>query len=391
MRFIAKLLVAFVGWYVFTTMGVLPTQLQNPLYPRLARFDNFDAQTVRSDCYREYVNPGRNANLSVCATSGLPGVTSGYTAYTDEAHTYIVMDDRLFKCDNEELDFHEIYGKLEPDSTALSVLDGHFLVLGTSQRAEQVQVSDGKKMHTAHSYWAAYARGGRLYERGPFREARGLQAETNFSRISEILYDYLVQQQKGRITTDKFCALLYYQSIGMLCDYYQTGDGYRAVFVDPWRYRVYTADDSGFDLVAELPKTSGYFCRGNEFYYSVNNEVFCLDLDSGTSTVYYSAPDSIRFLNYFVAPVTAADQKSPSYTGQEQVLVLAVVTDSRVIYYSPLETVTGNHDYSSQDFDTKVKGYYVSNYPYRTMLMTFDTSLDDPVSMRKYIARKEGL
>lgn len=392
MRFVAKLLAAFVGWYIFTTMGILPAMLQNPLYPHLARLDNFDAQTVSADCYSKYVNPGFNCNLSVCATSGLPGVSSGYTAYTDGAKTYIVMDNRLFNCDSEQLDYHEIYGELEHNSAAVSVWDGHIVTLGTQNRAEWVQVSAGKKLHSAHSYWAAYARGGSLYERGPFREVRGSHLEKDFLHISRNLYDYLEEQRLGRVTVDKLCALLYYQSIGLLVDYSEQDGAYRAVFVDPWSQagrRVYTADGDGFDLVAELPQTSGYFCHGGDFYYSVGNQVFCLDLNNGESTLYYSAPDEVRFLNYFIAPVTESDKKSSAYTGQEQVLVLALMTDSKVVYYSPLGTITGGHAYSSQDFEDKIKGYYVSSHPYRTMFMTSDGLSEDPVVLHKYIAREE--
>lgn len=393
MRLIAKLLVAFVGWYIFTSMGILPAELRNPIYPYIARLDNFDVQTVSEDCYSKYVNPGRNANLSVCATSGMSGVAAGYTAYTGEEKTYFTMDSRLYECTGDDLDFYEIYGKLQPNSTAVSVLGkDHIVVLGQEGRSELVQVQEGKKMHTAFSRWNAYARGGGLYERGPFVEVRGVFPSQDFLHISRNLYDYLEEQRQGRVTVDKLCALLYYQSVGLIVDYYQRPDGtYRAVFADPWRTerRVYTADGNGVQLLTELPQTGGYFCREGEFYYSVDEQVFRLDLDSGESTPYYSAPDRIRYLNYFVAPVTETDRKSAAYTGQEQVLVLALVTESKVIYYSPLGTVTGGHDYDDEDFENVVKGYYVSSYPYHTLLMALDGPEEDPVRIHKYRAREE--
>ena len=393
MRFVTKLLVAFVGWYIFTTMGILPTVLQNPLYPRLARLDNFDAQTASTGCYTKYVNPGRNANLSVCATSGIADLAAGYTAYTDDEETYFTMDQCLYFCSGDELDFQEIYGKLEHNSTAISVLDGdHVTVLGDGGRMEWVQVSSGKKMHSAHSHWNSYARGGSLHGEGPFREIRGRFPEKDFRHISQNLFTYLEEQRQGRVTLDKLCALLYYQSIGLLVDYSEQDGTYRAVFADPWfqeSRRVYTADESGLSLVAELPRTSGYFCHKDAFYYSAGNQVFRLDPNSGESTLYYSAPDTIRFLNYFVAPVTETDKASPAYAGQEQVLVLAMVTDSRVIYYSPLGTVTGEHDYDEEDFATVVKGFYVSSYPYHACLMALDGPEDDPVRMHKYRTREE--
>ena len=98
-----------------------------------------------------------------------------------------------------------------------------------------------------------------------------------------------------------------------------------------------------------------------------------MDLASGESEAYYTAADNIRFLNYFI---------------YENELVLALVTDTQVVYYTPSETVTGTHGLGDA-FDRCAKGFYVSAYPYRAMLMTDDYPLgQDNVRMKKYTVEK---
>lgn len=369
MRFVAKLLVALVGWYVFTYMGVLPKPLQNPLYPYIDRLDNFEVQKVSKGCYEKYINPRRNANLSVCAASGIEDLATGYTAYTDETDTYIVMNQKLFICDSKELDYHEIYGNLDWNSTAVTVMDDHILLLGQGNRTQYVQVSADQKMHTAYSRWYATARGGKLKDYGFMTEMQNVASEWDFGAISQNLFGFLEKQKDGKITANEFCALLYYQSLGVLVDY----DGERAVFVNRLQLEgssVHIADANGIRTVAEIPKTTGHFCYGNTLYYSVGEQVYALDVASGESKVYYTAADDIRFLNYFVT---------------DGELVLALVTNTQVVYYTPQNTVTGTHDFG-ENFDTEVKGFYVSSYPHRVMLMTDDYPLGEDILMHKYIA-----
>lgn len=372
MRFFIKLLIALVGWYVFTFMAILPKPLQNPLYPYVHRLDNFEVQTVSKGCYDKYVRPRGNANLSVCATSGIKGLATEYTAVTDGENTYIVMYKKLFKCDSEELDFHEIYDALDFNTTSVAVMGDNILFCGRGNREQYVQVADGKKVHTAYSRWLATARGGVLKDYGFMNEMQKLVPEGDLPKIMENLYGFLEAQKDGKITTNQFCALLYYQSQGILLDY----DGERAVFVDRLAreaYPVYVMDADGLRQVAEIPQTTGHFLYADTLCYSVGNQVFALDLADGESEVYYTAADSIRFLNYFIY-------------GNE--LVLALVTDTQVVYYTPAETVTGTHDFADT-FDRCVKGFYVSAYPYRAMLMTDDYPLgQDNVRMHKYIVGK---
>lgn len=372
MRFIAKLLIALVGWYVFTYMGILPKPLQNPLYPYIERLDNFEVQTVSKGCYDKYINLRRNANLSVCATSGVEELAMGYTAYTDETDTYVVMNNKLFVCDSKELDYHEIYGDLDWNSTAVTVMEDHILLNGRGNRGQYVQVSSGKKMHTAYSRWHATARGGKLKDYGFMNEMRGLASEWDFSAIAQNLLGFLETQQDGKITTNQFCALLYYQSQGILVDY----DGERAIFVNRFdleKDTVYVADAHGLRLLTEIPKTTGHFCHADMLYYSTGNQVFKLDLVSGNSEVYYTAADGIRFLNYFIT---------------DGELVLALVTNTQVVYYTPQNTVTGTHPYA-ESFDRVVKGFYMSSYPYRAMLMMDDYPLGEDILMHKYIVGEE--
>lgn len=369
MRFIAKVLVALVGWYVFTCMGILPKPLQNPLYPYIHRLDNFEVQKVSAGCYEKYINPHVNANLSVCATSGIADLATGYTAYTDGADTYIVMDQKLFVCDSKELDYHEIYGDLEWNSTAVTVMDDHILSLGRGNRGQYVQISADQKMHTAYSRWFATARGGKLKDYGFMTEMQNVASEWDFDAISQNLFAFLEKQKDGKITANEFCALLYYQSQGILVDY----DGETAIFVNRLRLEdssVHIADANGIRTVAEIPKTTGHFCYGGALYYSTGNQVLKLDLASGESTAYYTAADAIRFLNYFVT---------------DGELVLALVTDTQVVYYTPSSTVTGTHDHA-ETFDRAIKGFYVSSYPYRAMLMEDDYPLGEDILMHKYIA-----
>ncbi len=372
MRFWAKLLLAFWGWYIFTNMGVLPTPLRNPLYPYIDRLDTFEEQKVSQGCYERYIRPRGNANLSVCATSGIEAVATEYTAVTDGDATYIVMYKKLFKSDNEEMDFHEIYGNLDFHTTSVAVMGENLLLCGRGNRGQYVQVSDGNKMHTAYSRWFATARGGVLKDYGFMTEMQNLASEGDLLKIMENLYGFLEAQRDGRITMNRFCALLYYQSQGILVDY----DGARAVFVDRLAreaYFVYVRDADGLRRVAQIPTTTGHFLHGDTLYYSVGDQVLALDLASGESKAYYTAPDDIRFLNYFL---------------DENELVLALVTDTQVVYYTPSETITGTHDLVDT-FDRCAKGFYVSAYPYRAMLMTDDYPLgQDNVRMKKYTVEK---
>ncbi len=369
MRFVTKLLIALVGWYIFTYMGILPKLLQNPLYPYIHRLDNFEVQKVSEDCYEKYINPHRNANLSVCATSGVENLATGYTAYTDTTDTYIVMNNKLFVCDSKELDYHEIYGDLEWNSSAVTAIEDHILLNGRGDRTQYVQVSAKKKMHTAYSRWFAAARGGKLKDYGFMTEMQGAVSEWDFNKIAQNLFGFLEAQKDGKITTNEFCALLYYQSQGILVDY----DGETALFVnrfDREKDFVHVMDAGGMRLVAEIPKTTGHFCYGGALYYSAGEQVYKLDLASGESEVYYTAADGIRFLNYFVT---------------DGALVLALVTDTQVVYYTPSSTVTGTHDYA-ESFDRVIKGFYVSSYPYRAMLMEDDYPLGEDILMHRYIA-----
>ena len=372
MRFLAKLLIAFLGWYIFTNMGVLPTPLRNPLYPYIDRLDTFEEQKVSQGCYEKYIRPRGNANLSVCATSGIEAIATEYTAVTDGEDTYIVMYKKLFKSDNAAMDFHEIYGNLDFHTTSVAVMGESLLLCGRGDRGQYVQVSDGNKMHTAYSRWLATARGGVLKDYGFMTEMRNLVPEGDLPGIMENLYGFLEAQRDGRITTNRFCALLYYQSQGILLDY----DGERAVFVDRLArdaYPVYVRDADGLRKVAQIPRTTGHFLYENAIYYSVGDQVLVLDLASGESEAYYTAADNIRFLNYFI---------------YENELVLALVTDTQVVYYTPSETVTGTHGLGDT-FDRCAKGFYVSAYPYRAMLMTDDYPLgQDNVRMKKYTVEK---
>ena len=224
-----------------------------------------------------------------------------------------------------------------------------------------------EKVDNVYSEWSNKVRGQKTINFGSWVHKTKMCPQDDFTTIAENLIHYLNLQNISSISSDQFCALLYYQSLGILVDY-QNGN---AVFVNKYTntdfYDVYVTDDnSNLQLVASIPKTTGHFHYDGYLYYAYEDTVWRLNLKTAETESYFVAKSNIKYLNY-KTDCTANGGKTPA-------LCINVVTAENVCVYSEYHSICGDTPYSIEsDFNENVGGYYVFSNPHNAILMYDNT------------------
>ena len=354
LHFLAKVLLGFVGWYIFSSQGVLPDQLMNPVYKYYHLAEDFqiyyEEKELPAGCYGKYVNTGENANLSVCNISPLGKNNENTFAYTAGNKTYFALNEKLFLTEKEDMSYNEIYSKLISPISGMAKVEDELFFLGDGEVFNRTLHYTDKVNNVISGWYDKYV-----------KNASFKEISTNCSNLLRI-------QDNMKISTDEFSFLVYCQSMGILVSY-KDGTG---IFIDRKEngYDIYkSSEDSGPEYFATIPCSTGYFYADGGLYYSSENVLRFIDLTDGHKEKVFEAQDKIISLNYFFSPVREAEKNHERYKGEETLRCYAILTEKEIIYLNDYIHIPYSHKIGKTDLYEKCEGLYMTAYPYKGFLV----------------------
>lgn len=357
LHFLGKVLVGFVGWYIFSTRGILPEQLMNPVYKYYHIAPDFqiyyEEMKISQGCYEQYINTRQNCNLSVSNLSPLGRYKTNTFAYTSGDKTYFTLGERLFVTEKEDMSYSEIYSKLISPLSCMAKIDDELLFLGDGDVSDRSLHHTDKVNNVITGWYETYVK------------------DADFAMIANRAFNILLGQQNSRISSDEFSFLLYCQSMGILVDF----DDGQALFVDNKEDKcdVYKyTKENGLEFFTEIYASTGYFCADGKLYYVSGNVLRSVNLEDASVAKEFTAQDEILSLNYFYAPATSDEINHENYNGQKEYLYCALLTEKQVVYVNEYFSFPHTHAFDTDSLHKKASGLYVTAYPYKCFLVYDD-------------------